>query len=155
MGLKIVKGDLIKMALRGEFELIAHGCNCMCAMGKGLDLSIMKFFPLACEIDGQTVKADENKLGTCTFAECPIENGTVLVVNAYTQFHFKGPRGRADYKAIKHCMKWIKNEFPKKKIGLPFIGAGLARGNWTKISAIIEEELAGCDVTIVEFQKER
>ena len=33
------------------------------------------------------------------------------------------------------------------------IGAGLAGGDWQKISKIIEEELKGEDHTFVEFQK--
>ena len=38
-----------------------------------------------------------------------------------------------------------------KRIGLPRIGAGLAGGDWPTIRAIVDEELAGEDVTLVEF----
>lgn len=34
--MKYVKGDLIKLALAGEFDVIAHGCNCFCTMGAGI-----------------------------------------------------------------------------------------------------------------------
>ena len=152
--MKPIKGDLVKMAQRGEFELIAHGCNCMCAMGKGIALTIKKAFPKAYELDCETKAADKEKLGTCSVADCEIDKGLVIIVNAYTQFHWKGPEGGASYEAIESCMKWIKDNYPNKKIGLPLIGAGLAGGNWKRISSIIDKELVGCDVTIVEFQPE-
>lgn len=153
--MKTVKGDLIKMALRGEFDLIAHGCNCMCAMGKGIALTIKNTFPRVYEIDCQTKAADQSKLGTCSVAEIQTDAGELIVVNAYTQFHWKGPEGNTSYEATESCMKWIGENFPDKKIGLPLIGAGLGGGDWNRISAIIEKELAGCDVTIVEFQPEK
>ena len=42
--MKIVKGNLIDMALAGAFDVIAHGCNCMNTMGKGLALQIKNNF---------------------------------------------------------------------------------------------------------------
>ena len=124
-------------------------------MGKGIALTIKNAFPKAYEIDCETMKADRSKLGTCSVADCEIENSSVLIVNCYTQFHWKGPEGGVSYEAIESCMKWLKENFPDKKIGLPLIGAGLAGGDWNRISAIIEKELSGCDVTIVEFQPDR
>jgi O-acetyl-ADP-ribose deacetylase (regulator of RNase III) len=50
-------------------------------------------------------------------------------------------------------MKWAKQEFTGKKIGLPLIGAGLAGGDWTIIEKIIEEELEGEDVTVVVWER--
>jgi len=43
--MKIVEGDLIKMALGGEFDLIVHGCNCFCTMGAGIAKTIREYFP--------------------------------------------------------------------------------------------------------------
>jgi O-acetyl-ADP-ribose deacetylase (regulator of RNase III) len=31
-----IKGDLIKLALQGKFDVIAHGCNTFCSMGAGI-----------------------------------------------------------------------------------------------------------------------
>jgi O-acetyl-ADP-ribose deacetylase (regulator of RNase III) len=45
----------------------------------------------------------------------------------------------------------VKRQFAEKSIGYPRIGAGLAGGDWTVISAIIEEELLGESHTLVEF----
>lgn len=152
--MKTIKGDLVKMAQLGEFELIAHGCNCMCAMGKGIALTIKKAFPKAYEVDCETTAADKEKLGTCSVADCELDKGQVLVVNCYTQFHWRGTGSKISYDAIESCMKWIKGNYSNKKIGLPLIGAGLGGGDWNRIFSIIEKELIDCDVTIVEFQPE-
>ncbi len=31
-----IDGDLIKLALQGEFDVVVHGCNCFCTMGAGI-----------------------------------------------------------------------------------------------------------------------
>jgi O-acetyl-ADP-ribose deacetylase (regulator of RNase III) len=45
----------------------------------------------------------------------------------------------------------VKRRFAGRRIGYPRIGAGLARGDWSIISTIIDEELAGEDHTLVDF----
>lgn len=145
--IKTVKGNLITMALNGEFDVIVHGANCFCTMGAGVARQIKIAFPSAFEVDKITIEGDKNKLGTCTWAECV----SVTVVNAYTQFGYGGSIIHLDYDAVRKCMKWIAENYKDKKIGLPKIGAGLGGGDWNKIKSIIEEELDGLDVTIVEW----
>ena len=146
--MKLVKGDLIKLALAGEFELIAHGCNCFCAMGKGIALGIKTQFPNAYESDLQTAKGDRAKLGTCSFAV----HDSLIIVNCYTQYDWRGSGLIVDYDAIRSCMRWINENYSDRRIGLPFIGAGLAGGDWAIIKPIIAEELIDTDLTIVEYQ---
>jgi O-acetyl-ADP-ribose deacetylase (regulator of RNase III) len=146
-----MQGDLIALALDGRFDVIGHGCNCFCTMGAGIAKGIKAKFPKAYEADCATPKGDRAKLGTCSFAECPGPKGTVTVVNAYTQHHYAGGGVLVDYEAVRRCMQWIAAKFPGKRIGLPKIGAGLAGGDWEAIRRIIEEELAGADVTAVEY----
>ena len=40
------------------------------------------------------------------------------------------------------------------KFGFPYIGAGLAGGDWEIIKSIIEEEMKGEDITFVKYKKE-
>jgi hypothetical protein len=47
--------------------------------------------------------------------------------------------------------KLLKLRYSGKKFGIPRIGAGLAGGDWNIISKIIDEEMDGEDVTLVEF----
>jgi O-acetyl-ADP-ribose deacetylase (regulator of RNase III) len=48
-------------------------------------------------------------------------------------------------------MRWIKERYSGLRIGLPKIVAGLAGGDWDRISRIVDEELDGEDVTLVEL----
>lgn len=146
--MKSLKGDLLQFAEDGKFDVIIHGCNCFCLMGKGIALSIKNKFPEAYKADLETIKGDKNKLGTYSSAET--ENFTI--VNAYTQYHWAGNGRKADYDAIRNVMNLIKQNFSGKRIGYPLIGAGLAGGNWEIISEIINEELKGEDHTLVIYQ---
>lgn len=162
--MKEINGDLIKLALAGEFNLIAHGCNCRGNMGKGIAKQIKEHFPKVAKID----KGGELP-GTIFGLTYP--NG-LTVINAYTQINW----GRANeeysssspinnhsepvydtqsnrYRFIRSCMKSIKSNFSNKKIGLPLIGCGLAGGDWAIVKEIIKEELAECDYTIVHYAK--
>jgi O-acetyl-ADP-ribose deacetylase (regulator of RNase III) len=57
----------------------------------------------------------------------------------------------ADYDAITALFSRVKMDFSGEKIGYPRIGAGLARGDWKKISKIIDHQLAGENHTLVEY----
>lgn len=149
--MKTISGDLIQLAKQGEFDLIVHGCNCVCTMGAGIAKGIKAAFPEAFEADRATARGDRTKLGTCTSATIGIGQNTLTVVNAYTQFDYRGSGIKADYGAIRSCFRWIRKNHSGRKIGLPRIGAGLAGGDWSRIAAIIKEETAGMDVTLVEF----
>ena len=39
-----LEGDLIKLAKEGRFDVITHGCNCMCTMGAGIAPQMAKAF---------------------------------------------------------------------------------------------------------------
>lgn len=121
----------------------------MCTMGAGIAAPIRKAWPEAYAADRETGKGDRNKLGTCSQAE--VQQGELTIVNAYTQFDYRGKGVKVDYEAVASCMGWIRQQHSGKRIGLPKIGAGLAGGDWPRIEAIIIRELAGEDVTIVEF----
>ena len=147
----IKQGDLIQLALSGEFDVIVHGCNCHCQMGRGIALTIKKLLPEAYFADCQTSKSDKTKLGTISVAEIKRNQVSFVVVNAYTQFDWAGEGVKADYQAIRQVMKAIKQQFSGKRIGYPKIGAGLAGGDWQIIYPIICEELEGEHHTLVEY----
>ena len=79
--MKIITGDLVKMAVDGKFDAIFHGCNCFHTMGSGIAKQIRVVFPEAYEADLATQHADVSKLGTVSIA------GTgdgLAIVNCYT-----------------------------------------------------------------------
>lgn len=147
--MRSIEGDLIALAQAGDFDVIAHGCNCMNTMGAGLAAVIRTHFPDAWAADQATVKGSRAKLGTCSFAVVRIGAHALHVVNAYTQFDYRGDGVLVDYDAVHHCMGWIKTRYSRRRIGLPLIGAGLAGGHWPTIHRIIGDTLSGEDVTIV------
>jgi len=147
--MKTVKGDLIRLAKQGQFDLITHGCNCFCKMGSGIAKTIREEFPEAYLVDQKTIIGDRNKLGTITYARC----GSIVVVNSYTQFDYWSKGVLVEYPAVRSCFEAIKKEFSGERMGIPLIGAGLARGDWRIIEKIIDEVMFGEDVTLVEFVK--
>ena len=150
--MKSFEGDLIQLAQEGSFDLIAHGCNCFCTMGAGIAKGVRAAFPEAYDADLATSKVDRAKLGTCSAAEAIRDKWTLVVVNAYTQYDYRGRGTKVDYEAVRSCMRWIRENYSGRRIGLPKIGAGLAGGDWERIAGIIDEEVPGEDVTIVEYQ---
>jgi O-acetyl-ADP-ribose deacetylase (regulator of RNase III) len=143
--MKEIDGDIF--ALSNQFDVIVHGCNCYSTMGAGVAKLIKEKYPLAFSVDKYDPRKPEDKLGGISHTG---ESTVPTIVNAYTQFDFKG-KHNADYDAIRSSMKIIKQKFTGKRIGMPMIGAGLAGGDWTIIKAIIEEELKDEDVTVVKL----
>jgi O-acetyl-ADP-ribose deacetylase (regulator of RNase III) len=149
--MKQTTGDLIQLALSGEFDVIVHGCNCYCTMGAGIAKSIKATFPEAYQADCDTPKGSKAKLGSISWATVTRDSHKLTVVNAYTQYHWRGKGVLADYDAIRAAFRDVKTRFSGKKIGYPKIGAGLAGGDWTKIAKIIDEELKQEDHTLVIY----
>ncbi|ENW79218.1 hypothetical protein F908_02690 [Acinetobacter sp. NIPH 284] len=144
-----ITGDLIALAQTGEFDVIIHGCNCFCTMGAGIAKVIKQEFPEAYQADLNTIYGDKDKLGTYGQAHIKRDNYNFIIINAYTQFNWRGQGKKADYAAIKQVFRSIKKDFSAASIGYPMIGAGLAKGDWNIISAIIDEELEGLNHYLV------
>lgn len=144
--MRIVKGDLLKLALQGQFDAIVHGCNCFNTMGAGIAKQIAHRWPQALEVDRTTQLADRNKLGTYTLAETPC----CKIVNAYTQFR---PHPPFDYHAFAKVLEKLDNDFSKEtKFGFPLIGCGLAGGDEVKVLRMLAEWAIDRDVTVVRFE---
>lgn len=157
---KEIQGDLIQLALSGEFDVITHGCNCQCNMGAGIAPQMAKAFECdRFDLENEKLKGAIQKLGNIDFKYVAIDaNKTIAVVNSYTQFnygknHIDGTYKPLDYEALILCMRKINYVFKGKHIGLPKIGAGLAGGDWNKIKQIIQTELKDCNVTVVIYNK--
>lgn len=169
--IQYVDGDLIKLALNGEFDVVAHGCNCHSTMGAGIAPQMARAF--GCDrFKMELVGSDVNKLGNIDYKTFVLGENTVwslehsknnreepevTVVNAYTQFnygrnHADGDSKPLSYEALTLCMKKMNTIFAGKHIGLPKIGAGLAGGDWPTIEKIIYRELVDCKVTIVNYK---
>lgn len=142
-------GDLIALAEAGEFDVIVHGCNCFCTMGAGIAKLVASRFPAALAADLATAKGDRSKLGSISTAAVDTPAGTLTVVNAYTQFNWRGAGRKADYDAISSAFAEVARRFPDARVGYPLIGAGLAGGDWAEIAPRIDTALSGMDHCLV------
>lgn len=149
--MKEVTGNLVRLIHEGHFNVVIHGCNCMCTMGAGIAKSLREAFPAIYEADCQTADLGHQKLGTYTSAR--IERPSypdITIVNAYTQYGY-GQGVQIDYSAIQKVLLAIKADFSGRWIGLPKIGAGLGGGDWSIISSMILNILEREDVTLVNY----
>ena len=144
-----IEGDLLALALSGAFDVIVHGCNCIHTMGAGIAKPIAQKFPEVLEADRQTPYGTRDKLGTLSTALVERDGARFTVVNAYTQFDYRGPGVKVSYPAISACFERVAERFADARIGYPLIGAGLAGGDWQEIAPRIDKALHGLDHCLV------
>ena len=153
--LKYIKGDLIELADNGKFTTIIHGCNCFHTMGAGIAKQIRYKWIEAYLADLATPYGNEAKLGATSRAIVTTKKGALEIINAYTQFDYRG-KSNVNYEAIRNAFRSINvNVDVKTKIGIPKIGCGLAGGDWNIVSKIIEETCPKLDITVVEYEDNR
>ena len=150
--LKHAKGNLLDLAEAGEFDVVVQGCNCFNTMGGGIAREIRERYPMAAQVDYGTLKGDYDKLGNYTTAF----TGKFLIVNAYTQYDMSKGTDVFEYTAFQLILEKIVHHFGSKRIGLPYIGMGLAGGQSNIIIPMIEwfaerVALEGGTTTLVEF----
>jgi O-acetyl-ADP-ribose deacetylase (regulator of RNase III) len=158
---KEVFGDLIDLAKGGHFDVIGHGCNCFCAMSRGIapqmaDAFGCHLFPM----EDKSTSGDINKLGQIDWKVLNIAVGNgdfdvtdhdLTVVNIYSQYTPNPAIKPLDYEALTLGLRKMNHLFGGKRIGLPLIGGGLAGGDPTRIVEIIKKELKDCFVTVVKW----
>lgn len=150
--LKHTKGNLLDLAEAGEFDVVVQGCNCFNTMGGGIAREIRERYPMAALVDYGTLKGDYDKLGNYTTAF----TGKFLIINAYTQYNMSQGTDVFEYTAFQLILEKIAYQYSNKRIGLPYIGMGLAGGNSSWIMPMIELfankiTKTGGTVTLVEF----
>lgn len=145
--MKIKEGDLLKEVHGG---IIVHGCNAQGVMGGGFALQVKNLYPKA--YDRYTKMLHRHKENGCTSCLGSVSvvkvTPDLIIANAITQDFYGTDRRHVDYEAIAHSFELIARAYPDTPIHYPMIGAGLAGGNWTIISTIINETLMGLDHTL-------
>jgi len=160
--MKRAMGNLLDLAVQGDFDIIVHGANCFNTMASGIAGEISRRFPEAVEADKKTVAGDRAKLGHYTFAKV---NGRgehqFYILNAYTQYEFGRGKDHFEYDHIDNflngltlCLICTPGVTP---IGFPYIGCCLAGGNEKRIVEKIENFSKildkSAEVTLVRFAK--
>ena len=106
MNCQEISGDLIKLALEGKFDVIAHGCNCFCTMKSGIAPQMAKNFgcnkfeiesypsieKLGC-IDFQTMVLGENSIWSLSdYKNNKNEPEYTAVIQNLSKTYFKDKR---------------------------------------------------------------
>jgi O-acetyl-ADP-ribose deacetylase (regulator of RNase III) len=149
------KGNLLDLAEAGEFDIVVQGCNCFNTMGGGIAREIRERYSEAAIADARTIRADYTKLGNWTKADVG-ETTRFTIINAYTQYNMSRGDDVFEYTAFLLILEKLLHAYGDKRIGLPYIGMGLAGGDRETIIPMIEEfayrvDDQGGTVTLVEF----
>lgn len=156
---QIVEGNLINMALAGEFDVIGHGCNCFCVQGAGIAVQMNTHFgtndPKKYPLEAKSERGNPDKLGKIQGHTHTVKTLSLEVLNIYSQWlpgvpNFSGIP--LDYKALELAMRQINYRFSGKHIGLPWIGCGLAGGDSDIVYQILNANLLDMKCTIVTFK---
>ena len=157
------KGNL----LESNCDIIVHQVNCKRVMGSGIAKQIRDKWPQVyndyCNFidigyDNKHFDWSSNILGHICWTEIDKDK---YVVDFFSQDTYY-PRGEChtDYYAFEKCCYKLKRmlkrlNMEKCVIGFPYkIGCGLAGGDWSTVSKIIEEELSEYNVEIWEYKQQ-
>ena len=149
MTVEYIKGDLIKLALEGRWDVIIHGVNCFHTMSNGIALQIKKTFPDAYKADLKTKRGNMNKLGTFSDAKCKVDKKPITVCNLYTQYRFGTAIQEINYRHLETSLIAIRERYWLNSIASPVIGSGSGGGNKKVILDIYEDVFKHVDITVV------
>lgn len=151
------RGNAITLAMKGNYVAFAHGCNCLCRMGRGIAKEVKDRLPEMYAIDQRTRPGDRQKLGTFTSVTYPWGIG----YNLYTQFSHSDKDDMVDWIAVDRVIEAMFEDMLNKHIltlFLPKICSGLARGHlteeeaWAKVVGILEKHKpALIEIVVVEY----
>lgn len=151
-----VKGDATH-PLGTEPSIIAHCCNNIGVWGAGFVLAISKRWPEPLEEYRRLYDKFRGAyipLGMVQFVEVP-ERITVANIIGQSGVGARGGLPPVRYPALKVGFQQIAKRAKETgaSVHMPRLGCGLAGGDWTKVSALVESELCakGVAVTVYDF----
>lgn len=156
----IVDGDIFESGA----DIIAHQVNCQGVMGSGVAKQVRdKFQNVFRQYKSECEARGNSMLGECLMVWTE-ENDSprVLIANLFGQDQF-GYDGKCytNYSALRTALSTLRvvaqsDLIPfwhnNPKIAIPYLmGCHRGGGDWEIVSKMIEEELAGCDVTYYRY----
>lgn len=152
MALRYIEGNL----LAGEDRLILHGCNALGAFGSGFAGVLKKEHPAAYDAYMDAHREGRLILGSVIWAE----SAGTAIGNCITQPTYgRDGKRHVSYEALRSCMRQVRfaadmgipgTDFEEgfSRVAMPLIGADLGGGDWSVISRIVDEELAGLEAVV-------
>lgn len=156
MIIEVRQGDIFKALEAGEFNVLAHGANCLNTMGAGIARLVSMKCPAMYEADRLASRYGTNTPGWFSCANIGEE---ILGVNLYTQL-MPGPNARLSYirysvGALVDFLGSVDGEEALKDkppvIGIPKIGCGIGGLVWEDVKEVIEEASGGIPVIVYEL----
>ena len=139
-------GNIIDAALNGEIAGFAHQCNCLHLWNSGLAPQVKERIPGAFEVDALTKHGNTEKLGK--FAVYYDPSG-FSIYNCYGQFMNCSAGGVTIYEYLGEALFQVASSLAAgTKFGLPKIGCGAAKGDWSIVSKLIEQHFSHVDLTV-------
>ena len=152
MPIQYRQGDMVKHILSADaLDAYAHQCNCFTTMGAGIAKSLAAQFPEVKAADAATVTGDISKLGTFTKAAV---TPTSTVYNVYGQDYISRHVRTTNYPALFSGLRAVMEDMVsngKSTLGIPFIGCGLAKGNWDEVEPLIKVLANHYNITVTVF----
>lgn len=159
MSIRYIEGSIFDRNTR----VVVHGCNAQGKFAKGFAEEVRRRHPEAYERYISTFEADGLEPGSVMWSQA---RGR-LVGNMITQRYYGKDGARyVDYDAFRSCMRHVNeaardgvrsSEFPDgfRSVCMPLVGTGLAGGDWSILSRIVEEELVDVAPVVFYLPKDR
>lgn len=142
------KGDL----LSSDAQALVNTVNTVGVMGKGIALQFKNRFPV-----NYAVYRDACKKGTFSVGQVlVVEDGDLMnkkfIINFPTKAHWKG---NSKYEYVLSGLKALREAIEKhniKSIAIPPLGCGNGGLDWSKVKAMIVQELSDFPIGITVFE---
>lgn len=151
MPLELVDGDATQpVCAPDEKVIIAHVVNNVGAWGKGFTRDLGRRFPLAAEAYKQ--RHQTRHLGNVIVV--PGKYVAVMHMIAQNGLPGKDNPKPLDMDALRRCLMFVGQTAREwgRSVHMPKIGTGIARGKWSEIRPLIEEEICGRGVRAVVYE---
>ena len=153
------KGNVVSALENGEVNIVFQICNTQHIQSAGVALALTNKWPQVLEVDKETPK-DESKLGIWSTAKV---GDDAYVVNGYCQTGIgcdpKDPLSRnVRYDVWFDCLYKLNKTLTEKglagkyKLGMPWVGCGLAGGSFSIVKSIIEEVFGESELEVIVYK---
>lgn len=168
MSIHVVKGDIFNT----HCNIICHQVNCQGVMGHGIAKQVKEKYKGVFEeykryCDAHTNKADmlgealiidiDYGAAVCDWLGWRNNAENKFIANIFGQLTY-GPGLRTDYKALVSGFESVADFAAKYNlsVAIPYkIGCGLAGGDWSKVSTLIEGVFAGTNIEVLIYRYEQ
>ncbi|GLI82384.1 Appr-1-p processing protein [Rossellomorea marisflavi] len=149
--IEVIEGNI----LMAEEQIITHQVNCQGVMGAGLAAQIRKKYPIVYERYVSLVQSRKDNKEVLGKTQIIKVESDKFIANIFGQYTYGRLGIHTSYTALESALTDLKlrAQKHKKAIALPHgIGCGLAGGDWSKVSSIIENVFSDYKVALYKFK---